>query len=78
MNGITSSTQVIRRRSSESPWTRITQDFLLVWLNENIDDITDSNCCTLISELQKVISNVNIFSDSDQCIDFVIDIELIR
>lgn len=63
------STTVLRRLLR----TRILQNFHLVWLDENINDDSD-DYQNSITQLQQVVNTVNIFTDTDECIDFVTDI----
>jgi hypothetical protein len=49
------------------------QNFHLVWLNENINEDNNDDCCNSIIKLQQFINTVNIFTDADECIDFITD-----
>ena len=56
----------IRRRIN----TQMIQNVLLIWLDENIDD-NSADCCHIITRLQGVINTISIFTDGDQCIEFL-------
>ncbi|CAF1240617.1 unnamed protein product [Rotaria sordida] len=51
------------------------QNFNLVWLDTNIDEVNNSDCCNTISQLQQVVNIVRTFTDADRCIDFISSIE---
>ncbi len=53
---------------------QIVQNFHLVWLDESIDAVNTDNCRNSISKLHQVVNTVNIFTDVDECIDFITDI----
>lgn len=45
---------------------RIIENFHLVWLDRNIDDY-----CNSIPTFPQIINTTNIFTDPDECIDFI-------
>jgi hypothetical protein len=51
---------------------RITQNYRLVWLNSNIDEINNDHS---ITELEEVVDAVQTFMDIDKCIDFITNIK---
>ncbi len=53
--------------------TRMVQNFRLVWLDENLDEINNDDCRNCVIELRQVIDAVNTFVDVDECIDFITD-----
>jgi tetratricopeptide (TPR) repeat protein len=59
--------------SYRKPRHRIIEDFVVVWLDSNISE-TDTDYQNSITQLQHVVSSVSIFTDPDQCVDFLTDI----
>ncbi|CAF1019880.1 unnamed protein product [Adineta steineri] len=49
------------------------QSVLLIWLDKNIDD-NNADCRNTIKQLQRVVNNVNTFTDSEQCVEFIQEI----
>ncbi|CAF1266407.1 unnamed protein product [Adineta steineri] len=49
---------------------RIAQNYLLVWVDESIDE-TKKNCQNTLTQLRAVINDVTICTQSDQCIQFL-------
>jgi hypothetical protein len=58
-------------RSRRPPRSRIVQNFLLVWLDGNIDEIHNDDCRSSIQKLRQVVNTVNTFTDVDECIEFI-------
>jgi tetratricopeptide (TPR) repeat protein len=56
-----------RRRAN----MKIVQNVLLIWLDANIDEDNDADCRNAITQLQRVVNNVNTFTNDDQCIEFI-------
>jgi tetratricopeptide (TPR) repeat protein len=54
---------------------QIVQNFHLVWLDGSIDENNNDDCRNSITKLRQVINTVNTFTDVDECIDFITDIE---
>ncbi|CAF4045318.1 unnamed protein product, partial [Adineta steineri] len=46
------------------------QNVLLIWLDSNIDE-TNNDCQNTIKQLQRAINDINTFTDSDQCLEFI-------
>lgn len=65
-------TKNIRRLQSEHP--RITLNFQLIWLDPNIDE-SDDDFRNSIDQLQTIFHTINVFTDTDQCLDFLTDIQ---
>ena len=42
--------------------TRMVQNVLLIWLDQNIDE-NNGDCCNTIKQLRRVINSVNTFTD---------------
>ncbi|CAF5005796.1 unnamed protein product, partial [Rotaria sp. Silwood1] len=55
--------------------SRIVQNFILVWLNSIIDDVSDDELCDSIAKLQQIVNSINTFTDVDECIDFLTEIK---
>ncbi|CAF1160357.1 unnamed protein product [Rotaria sp. Silwood1] len=51
------------------------QNFILVWLDNNIDEVNNADCCNTIKQLRQVVNIINTFTDADNCIDFITSIE---
>jgi ABC-type uncharacterized transport system ATPase subunit len=47
------------------------QSALLVWLDENIDEINNEDCGNFIKKLRQIVNNVNTFTDIDECVNFI-------
>jgi tetratricopeptide (TPR) repeat protein len=47
------------------------QNFHLVWLDGNIDEVNDDDCRNSIMKLRQIVNTVNTFIDEDECIDFI-------
>jgi tetratricopeptide (TPR) repeat protein len=46
------------------------QNVLLIWLDNNIDD-NNEDCRNTVTELRRVVNDVNTYTDGDQCIQFI-------
>jgi tetratricopeptide (TPR) repeat protein len=46
------------------------QNLLLIWLDNNIDD-NNEHCRNTVTELRRVVNDVNTYTDGDQCIQFI-------
>ena len=53
---------------------RITQNFVLIWMDSSISQ-SNEDCQNMLIELHSVVNDVNIFTDQDECVDFLTDIE---
>jgi tetratricopeptide (TPR) repeat protein len=51
------------------------QNFHLVWLNGSIDGANNDDWRNSITKLQQVVNSVNMFSDIDECMDFITDVK---
>ncbi|CAF0930616.1 unnamed protein product [Adineta steineri] len=49
------------------------QSVLLIWVDKNIDD-NNADRSNTIKQLQRVVNNVNTFTDSEQCVEFIQEI----
>jgi tetratricopeptide (TPR) repeat protein len=64
-----------KKRYSNCTRRPIGQNFLLVWLDGNIST-SDSDCQKKTQQLRKVVNDVNLFTDLDECVAFLEDIRL--
>jgi tetratricopeptide (TPR) repeat protein len=62
-------------RPSRSPYNRMVQNFLLVWLDAGIDEQNYDDCRNSIAKLRQFVNTVKTFTDADECIDFITDIK---
>ena len=53
---------------------RSLQSSLLIWLDNDIDD-NNEDCRSTVTELRRVVNDINTFTDVDECIDFFTDID---
>lgn len=63
----------IFRRSDNRPFLH---DFLLVYLDDNINEIDSDDAINTINKLQEISHVVHTFNDVDQCIDFITDVSV--
>jgi tetratricopeptide (TPR) repeat protein len=68
------SIEISGMRSDQPSYTRIAQNFRLIWLDKNIDDINNNDCRNAITKLRQVINVIDTFNNADKCIDFITDI----
>ena len=52
---------------------KMVQNVLLIWLDSNIDD-NNQDCQNTVTQLRRMVNNVNTFTDGDECIQFIEDI----
>ena len=52
---------------------RITQNFLLIWVDTNIDESTE-NYRSTVTQLRSVVNDINIFTKLDEAVDFLTDV----
>jgi hypothetical protein len=53
---------------------RIVQNFLIVWLDSTIDEF-NKDCRNAVTQLRRVVNGIRLFTDANQCVDYVIEIE---
>ncbi|CAF1422373.1 unnamed protein product [Adineta steineri] len=46
------------------------QNVLLIWLDNNINK-NDADCTNTIKQLKLVVNNINTFTDSEECVEFI-------
>jgi tetratricopeptide (TPR) repeat protein len=56
-------------------YARNVQNFLLIWLDTNIDVLNNQDCCNTITQLRQVVNTVNTFTNADRCLDFIVEIK---
>jgi tetratricopeptide (TPR) repeat protein len=54
------------------PRERIAQNFLLIWIDANIDE-SKQDCQNTLTQLRSVVNNINMYTKADQCIQFLND-----
>ena len=55
----------------------ISQKFSLVWLHSNSNRTKDTNYNAL-SELKDVVHNVDVFTNQNECVDFINDLDGVK
>jgi tetratricopeptide (TPR) repeat protein len=53
---------------------RIVQNFLLIWMDASIDQ-SKKDCQNTLAQLRNIVNDVHLFTDPDQCVDFLSDIK---
>ena len=66
---------VSTKKPCQSPFARNVQNFLLIWLDSNIDVLNNEDCSNTITQLRQIVNTVKTFTDVDQCIAFITNIE---
>ncbi|CAF1271764.1 unnamed protein product [Adineta steineri] len=49
------------------------QNFVVAWLDENIDEENNTGCQNTISKLREVVNTVNTFTNMEECVTFITD-----
>jgi tetratricopeptide (TPR) repeat protein len=57
------------------PHPRIIENFLVVWLDSNLDDLSIDDSHDIVDQLRSIVNSVNTFNDVDRCVDFLSDIK---
>src|ERR1700722_1169711 len=60
--------------SSQQPRRRIIENFVVVWLDSNINE-TDADYQNSITQLRRIVNSIRTFTDVDQCVDFLTQIK---
>ena len=58
-------------RLSRLPYVRMVQNFLLLWLDESIDEDNNDDYRISIAKLRQVVNTISTFTNVDKCIDFI-------
>jgi hypothetical protein len=53
------------------------QDFLLIWLDTNIDESTE-DCQNTLVQLRNIINDVNVFTECNETVDFLTEFDDIK
>ncbi len=48
-------------------------NWIFVWLDANIDETNDPDCQNTLTELRQVVNTINIFVDTNQCMNFLMN-----
>ncbi len=51
--------------------TRMVQNFLLIWLDGNIDEINNDDFLNSMNKLRQVVNKVKTFTDVDECVEYI-------
>jgi hypothetical protein len=62
-------------KTSWEPDVRIIQNFRLVWLDSSIDESDIDESIDTIIKLRQIVNDVKKFTDVDECLDFITDVE---
>ncbi|CAF0725280.1 unnamed protein product [Adineta steineri] len=65
VSGFSTNASEIRRMNM-----RRMQNVFLIWLDNNIDE-NNACCSNTIKQLKRVVNNVNTFTDSEECVEFI-------
>lgn len=60
--------------SIETMYSRINKSMSLVWLDERMDKNNEQDHCNALESLRQIVNTINLFTDMDQCIDFITDL----
>ena len=60
-----------------SPRQRIIQNFLLIWMDPEIDQ-SNKDCQNTLAQLRNIVNDVHIFTKRDECIDFLTEVDHIK
>jgi len=75
MNDISISLSTANTKLRRQLHIPVVQNFHLVWLDESIDEDNNKEYCESVMKLRQIVNTVNTFTDVDECIDFITDIE---
>jgi hypothetical protein len=64
-----------RIKPRRSVYSRMIENYSLVWLNSNIDSEKNTDVKDGISKFKEVVSNVQTFTNIDECISFMNNLE---
>jgi hypothetical protein len=64
----------INLATSHVPSTRTIHSFRLIWLNSNINEISNTDSINTLTKLRQIVNTVQTFTNVDECIDFFSDI----
>jgi hypothetical protein len=52
---------------------RVLQNFLLIWMDANINQ-SNIDCQNALAQLRNIVNDIHLFTDPNQCVDFLTDI----
>ncbi|CAF1128435.1 unnamed protein product [Rotaria sp. Silwood1] len=55
--------------------TEFVQNFLLIWLNSNNDEVNENNNHNNLMQLRSIVNTVKTFTNMNRCVDFLTDIQ---
>jgi len=67
---VVTSTTKSKQSNNTPPKQRIIQNFLLIWLDSNIDESKD-DCQKTLKQLRSIVNTIYIFTNSDDCVHFL-------
>jgi tetratricopeptide (TPR) repeat protein len=79
-NFISSETAVTATTASSNtthPKQRIVQNFVLIWIDTEIDQ-SNKDCQSKLVQLRNVVNEVHIFTHRDECIDFLTELDYMK
>ncbi|CAF2144937.1 unnamed protein product, partial [Rotaria magnacalcarata] len=53
---------------------RMTQNYLVIWVDGNVDESND-DCQNTLAQLRAVVSDVNVCTTPEQCVEFLYEID---
>jgi hypothetical protein len=59
---------------TRQPCRRIINNFVVIWLDENING-SEADYRNSITNFRRIVNSIYTFTDADTCIDFLIEIE---
>ena len=65
------SAEFLRTRLHRPLRTRLVQNFLLVCLDESIDEINNKDCRDSIQKLRQLANEVKTFTDANECVEYI-------
>ncbi|CAF3850848.1 unnamed protein product, partial [Rotaria sp. Silwood1] len=66
----TNSNSIILQRDHRTLSHDIIQNFLILWLDEEIDEVIDEYYNS-IQHLQRIVNTIEPFNDTDECVDYL-------
>ncbi|CAF4474108.1 unnamed protein product [Rotaria sp. Silwood2] len=60
--------------STTEPRRRMVQNYLLIWVDDTIDQANE-HCQNTLTQLRSVVNDVNTFTQPDACVDFLTEVD---
>lgn len=54
---------------------RMVENVLLIWLDNNIDEVNNTDCANTLIQLRWIVNNTHVFTDEEKCVDFIYKIK---